>query len=155
MINALESRGGGSDHGRDPRASAHSRALNGRADTADDLVQDCLGRAIARFDQFRRGTKLRAWLFTIRHNVRCDQDRLAVRRDPEIPIDRMPEDPSTRPMQEDQMSEGDPGARRFPARPAGTAQRYAILERFPAIEATEPLPAEVHGGAPRRSEAWP
>lgn len=75
--------------------------LTGKPDAADDLVQDALERAIARFDQFRPGTNLRAWLFTILHSARCDQHRRAVRRGPEIPIEEVPDTVSVRPEQAD------------------------------------------------------
>ena len=40
-----------------------------RDDTsADDLVQDCLERAVSRW-HLRRGGDVRAWLFTILHNL--------------------------------------------------------------------------------------
>ena len=70
-----------------PSLRRYARALTGSADPADDLVQDCLERAIARFAQFQPGTDLRAWLFTILHNVHCDQGRRRSRRGPEIPLE--------------------------------------------------------------------
>ena len=36
---------------------------------ADDLVQDCLVRALGRMDSLQPGSDLRAWLFTIMHNI--------------------------------------------------------------------------------------
>ena len=36
---------------------------------ADDLVQDCLLRALSRWHLWRRPGNLRAWLFTIMHNI--------------------------------------------------------------------------------------
>jgi RNA polymerase sigma-70 factor (ECF subfamily) len=36
---------------------------------ADDLVQDCLVRALDSMDSLRRDSDLRAWLFTIMHNI--------------------------------------------------------------------------------------
>jgi len=36
---------------------------------ADDLVQDCIERALQRSTLWQRGTNLRAWLFTIMHNL--------------------------------------------------------------------------------------
>jgi RNA polymerase sigma-70 factor (ECF subfamily) len=84
-----------------PYLRRYARALTGKPDAADDLVQDALERAIARFDQFQPGTNLRAWLFTILHNARCDQHRRAARRGPEIPIDEVPVTVSTRPNQAD------------------------------------------------------
>lgn len=38
-------------------------------DRSDDLVQDCLVRAMSRWHLWRRPENLRAWLFTILHNI--------------------------------------------------------------------------------------
>ena len=84
-----------------PYLRRYARTLTGKPDAADDLVQDALERAIVRFDQFTPGTNLRAWLFTILHNARCDQHRRAVRRGPEIPIDEVPDTVCTRSNQAD------------------------------------------------------
>ena len=42
---------------------------------ADDLVQDCLERALSRLHAWRQGSDLRAWLFTIMHNLYVNQVR--------------------------------------------------------------------------------
>jgi RNA polymerase sigma-70 factor, ECF subfamily len=39
---------------------------------ADDLVHDCLERAVCHLDQFRAGTNLRAWLLTMMRNCLVD-----------------------------------------------------------------------------------
>ncbi|WP_425404450.1 RNA polymerase sigma factor [Hwanghaeella sp.] len=39
-----------------------------RAD-AEDLVQDCVERALVKAEQFKPGTNLRAWLFTMMRNL--------------------------------------------------------------------------------------
>ena len=54
-------------HIRDLRAFAMSLARNHA--TADDLVQDTIVKAWAKFDKFTPGTNLRAWLFTILRNT--------------------------------------------------------------------------------------
>jgi RNA polymerase sigma-70 factor (ECF subfamily) len=84
-----------------PYLRRYARALVGGQDAADDLVQDALERAIQRFGQFQAGTNLRAWLFTILHNMRCDQYRRVVRRPVEIPIEDAPQQASTRASQSD------------------------------------------------------
>jgi RNA polymerase sigma-70 factor (ECF subfamily) len=86
-----------------PYLRRYARALTGNAEAADDLVQDSLERAIARFDQFQAGTNLRAWLFTIVHNMRCDQHRRWARRPVEVPIDAAAQEASTRASQADAL----------------------------------------------------
>ena len=61
-----------------------ARAVN-PADV-DDLVQDCLERAISRWSQ-RRDGEVRAWLFAILHNLAVDRFRKAATRGTHIPID--------------------------------------------------------------------
>jgi RNA polymerase sigma-70 factor (ECF subfamily) len=56
-----------------PRLRRYARALTGDAHRADDLVQDTLERAWTKFSLWRRGSDLRAWLFTIMHNVFVNQ----------------------------------------------------------------------------------
>jgi len=56
-----------------PRLRRYARALAGDSHRADDLVQDTLERALAKFQLWRRGSDLRAWLFTIMHNVFINQ----------------------------------------------------------------------------------
>ena len=60
-----------------PRLRRYSRALIRNHDLADDLVQDTLQRALQRLEQFERDTDLRAWLFTIMHNLFANQRRHA------------------------------------------------------------------------------
>ena len=47
------------------------------ADYADDLVQECLARAIANIGSWQPGTNLRAWLFVILKNVFRNDKRRA------------------------------------------------------------------------------
>jgi len=60
-----------------PRLRRYARALAGDRAAADDLVQDTLERAWTKLHLFRRGTDLRAWLFTVMHNVHVNQLRAA------------------------------------------------------------------------------
>jgi RNA polymerase sigma-70 factor, ECF subfamily len=62
-----------------PRLRRYARALTGERSAADDLVQDTLERALSRFHLWRRGSDLRAWLFTIMHNIYVNQVRSRVR----------------------------------------------------------------------------
>lgn len=52
-----------------PALRAFARILCAQADEADELVQETLTKAIANLDQFRPGTKLKSWLFTIMRNT--------------------------------------------------------------------------------------
>ncbi|OZA28455.1 MAG: RNA polymerase subunit sigma-24 [Hydrogenophilales bacterium 17-61-9] len=58
-----------------PRLRRYARALTGDVMRADDLVQDTLERALAKLDLWQPGTDLRAWLFTLMHNVFLNQIR--------------------------------------------------------------------------------
>ncbi len=51
-----------------PRLRRYARALTRDMSAADDLVQECLARAISKTHLWQEGTDLRAWLFTILHN---------------------------------------------------------------------------------------
>jgi RNA polymerase sigma-70 factor (ECF subfamily) len=60
-----------------PRLRRYARALVGERAAADDLVQDTLERAWTKLHLYREGTDLRAWLFTVMHNVHVNQVRAA------------------------------------------------------------------------------
>jgi len=62
-----------------PRLRRYARALTRDIAAADDLVQDCLTRALGKLHLWQEGTDLRAWLFTILHNQYVNQVRRAVR----------------------------------------------------------------------------
>lgn len=58
-----------------PRLRRYARALTGDAVRADDLVQDTLERALGKWSLWRPGN-LRAWLFSIMHNLFVNQVRI-------------------------------------------------------------------------------
>jgi len=62
-----------------PRLRRYARALTRNAVRADDLVQNCLVRAIAKEHLWEPGSDLRAWLFTILHNQNVNEVRHSVR----------------------------------------------------------------------------
>jgi RNA polymerase sigma-70 factor (ECF subfamily) len=62
-----------------PRLRRYARALARDVAAADDLVQDCLARALGKLHLWQEGTDLRAWLFTILHNQYVNQVRRSVR----------------------------------------------------------------------------
>ena len=61
-----------------PRLRRYARVLTGDVNRADDLVQDTLARAWEKRQLWQAGSDLRAWLFTIMHNVHVNQ--FSVRR---------------------------------------------------------------------------
>src|SRR5438552_18832536 len=63
-----------------PRLRRYARVLTGETSRADDLVQDTLARAWEKRRLWTAGTDLRAWLFTIMHNLFVNQ-RAQARRD--------------------------------------------------------------------------
>ena len=65
-----------------PRLRRYARVLTGSQPRADDLVQDALERSWSRRHLWRPGSDLRAWLFTIMHNIYVNGIR---RREPEGP----------------------------------------------------------------------
>jgi RNA polymerase sigma-70 factor (ECF subfamily) len=73
-----------------PALRRYARALVRNHATADDLVQDCLERAVSHWDQFRGGNA-RPWLFAILHNVAVGQFRQARSRGPHATIDEISE----------------------------------------------------------------
>ena len=60
-----------------PRLRRFARYMTRDADYADDLVQECLTRAIANIASWQPGTNLRAWLFVILKNVFRNDKRRA------------------------------------------------------------------------------
>lgn len=52
-----------------PRLRRYALALTGSREAADDLTQDTLERAWRKRALWQPGTDLRAWLFTVMHNV--------------------------------------------------------------------------------------
>lgn len=73
-----------------PALRRYARALVRNHATADDLVQDCLERAVRHWGQ-RRGDDPRPWLFTILHNLAISQSRRARRHGQHVTIDDVPE----------------------------------------------------------------
>jgi RNA polymerase sigma-70 factor (ECF subfamily) len=62
-----------------PRLRRYAQALTRQPHSADDLVQDCLTRALAKSHLWQEGSDLRAWLFTILHNQFVNSVRRSVR----------------------------------------------------------------------------
>jgi len=70
-----------------PRLRRYARALTHDVVRADDLVQSCLVRAIAKQHLWQPGTDLRAWLFTILHNQNVNDVRHSAREGSNVSIE--------------------------------------------------------------------
>jgi len=71
-----------------PRLRRYAHALTGgNRENADDLVQDTLERAFAKWGLFRLGAELRPWLFSIMHNVFVNEVRHMRHRVPICSLD--------------------------------------------------------------------
>jgi RNA polymerase sigma factor (sigma-70 family) len=63
-----------------PNLRRYARSLTHDAVDADDLLQECLARALGKLQLWKAGTDLRAWLFSILHNEYVTQIRRAARQ---------------------------------------------------------------------------
>lgn len=106
-----------------PRLRRYARALAGERTAADDLVQDTLERAWNKLHLWRHGSDLRAWLFTIMHNVHVNQVRSRAAGST-VPLDDDAADAPVRPTQCDMLEVRDIDAalRRLPLE-----QRQVVL----------------------------
>jgi RNA polymerase sigma-70 factor (ECF subfamily) len=73
-----------------PGLRRYAAALAGNAADADDLVQDCIERALARHDSLREPDSLGRWLRTILHNLYVT--KLRRRGAASVPIEDFAED---------------------------------------------------------------
>lgn len=74
-----------------PALRRYARALLRDPADADDLVQDCLERAVSRWHQRRSDGDARTWLYAILHNLAVSQMRRRARRGAHMPVDDVPE----------------------------------------------------------------
>ena len=65
-----------------PALLRYAIALSGNISAAEDLLQDCLERALIKKDQWHPEKKLSTWLHSILHNIFVDQ----YRRDKKSPL---------------------------------------------------------------------
>ena len=68
-----------------PYLRRYARALLGNPAAADDLVQDTVERGLAKLAWWRPGSNMRAWLFSIMHNLYVDHWRAPAEHD--VPLD--------------------------------------------------------------------
>lgn len=100
-----------------PRLRRYARALRNDAG-ADDLVQDCLERALRKHNLWRRGTNIRAWLFRMLYNIHLSTLRRGGRLPQFVPFDE------------------------FSAPPAVGAEASANIELLETARALDALPPE-------------
>src|SRR3979411_1776136 len=72
-----------------PRLRRYARALTRDVSRADDVVQSCLTRALAKQHLWQPGSDLRAWLFTILHNQYVNEVRSSVRDSINVAVEEM------------------------------------------------------------------
>ena len=70
-----------------PALRRYALALTGDRWAADDLLQDTLERACSKWRLWIVGTDLRAWLFTLMHNLYLNERRNALARSSIVAID--------------------------------------------------------------------
>ena len=70
-----------------PNLRRYARALMRDRERADDLVQDCLERALSRRHLWKGPGNIRAWLMTIMHNLYANEMRRLSTRPWTVPID--------------------------------------------------------------------
>lgn len=83
-----------------PVIRRYARALTNDIHRSDDLVQDCLERAWSRLHQFKQGSNMKAWLFTIMHNIYANQARRYNKTPQLVDIDTMADRPCSSSRQE-------------------------------------------------------
>lgn len=82
-----------------PALRRYARALTRDADRADDLVQDCIERAIRKRRLWAPTGPLRAWLFKLLLNIYRNDLRSSRRRGHQVPLDEMVVEPAMPPPQ--------------------------------------------------------
>ncbi|MDF1609367.1 sigma-70 family RNA polymerase sigma factor [Hoeflea sp. YIM 152468] len=65
-----------------PALRAFARTFCRNGSDADDLVQETLTKALANVERFRRGTRLKSWLFTIMRNTFNTRYKIETREPP-------------------------------------------------------------------------
>jgi RNA polymerase sigma-70 factor (ECF subfamily) len=96
-----------------PNLRRYARALTRHGEQADDLVQDCLERALSRRHLWNEDGNSRAWLFTMMHNIHANDTRRRASQPASVPVDERDA---------------------HYARPAGQHSRMAGLEMMAAME---------------------
>ncbi len=74
-----------------PRLRRYARALTGNTVAAEDLLQESLAHALERLGQWQPDTDLRAWLFTVMHNLHISEHRRSGRQPELYPLESLAE----------------------------------------------------------------
>lgn len=82
-----------------PALRRYARALTRNPERADDLVQDCIERAIRKRLLWRPTGQVKSWLFRILLNLYRNELRVARRRGKHIAVEAMPVEPAVAPAQ--------------------------------------------------------
>lgn len=90
-----------------PHLRRYALVLTSDSAAADDLVQDCLERAIRKRHLWTRRGSLRSWLYRILYNVFANQGARRARRRRETALEATHADPPQRPDQEDRVVLGE------------------------------------------------
>jgi RNA polymerase sigma-70 factor (ECF subfamily) len=78
-----------------PHLRRYARGLVNNREKADDLVQDCLERALSRRHLWNESRVMRPWLFTILHNIYANAARKFNRSPDLVSMTQMEESVST------------------------------------------------------------
>ena len=84
-----------------PHLLRYARALKRDTQAADDLMQECVYRALSKLHLFAAGTNMRAWLFTVLHNIHIQDLRRGGRGPGFQPLDYEAEIASRQPARQD------------------------------------------------------
>jgi len=82
-----------------PALRRYARALARNADRADDLVQDCIERAIRKQALWKPTGSLKSWLFRILLNLYRNELRTARRHGEHVPVETLLVEPAIAPAQ--------------------------------------------------------
>jgi len=85
-----------------PRLRRYALSLVNEPETADDLVQDTLERAIRKRSHWRRHGSIRSWLYRILYNVFANRCAANAKYNCNVGLDDAPQ-LSSQPTQEDQV----------------------------------------------------
>lgn len=100
-----------------PHLRRYARSIARDPDDAEDLVQECLVRALSRESGFRPGSHPRRWLFTILRNISIDRHRRRARRGIHVPLADWQAPLRRPPAQEDRLALLELGRRMDELRP--------------------------------------